>query len=111
MTINSYILIIWAHFIADFVSQSDEVAINKSKDINCLVWHCSIYGIVMLIFGAKFALINAVLHFFVDYVTSRITSYLWMKEQRHWFFVTVGFDQAIHLTCLFLSMKYIQLIF
>ena len=108
MLINSYILVIWLHFIADFVLQSDKVAMNKSKDTNCLIWHCSIYGMVMLIFGPTFAIINAVLHFITDYVTSRITSYFWITNQRHWFFTTIGLDQAIHMSCLFLTLKYIQ---
>ena len=107
MIINNYILIIWIHFIADFVLQSDKVAINKSKDIKCLIWHCAIYYIAMLVFGPEFALINGVAHFVVDFITSKITSYLWITNRRHWFFTMVGLDQAIHMTCLFLSVGYI----
>ena len=108
MLINDCILIIWIHFIADFVLQSNKVAINKSKDIKCLVWHCFIYFVAMLVFGPTFALINAILHFITDYVTSKITSYLWITNQRRWFFITIGLDQAIHITCLFITLKYLQ---
>ena len=106
MVIN-YILVIWVHFIADFILQSNAMAINKSKNIKYLFFHCLTYSIPMLLFGWKFALINGAAHFFVDFVTSKITAYLWSINQRHWFFVIVGLDQAIHLTCLFLSIKYI----
>jgi hypothetical protein len=36
------------------------------------------------------------LHFVTDYITSRISSKLWAKQDWHRFFVTIGFDQLIH---------------
>ena len=107
MCIN-YILIIWIHFIADFILQSDKIAINKSKNIKYLFYHCFVYSIPMLLFGWKFAIINGVAHFLVDFITSKITFYLWNINQRHWFFTTIGLDQAIHITCLFITLKYLQ---
>jgi hypothetical protein len=47
------------------------------------------------------------LHFVVDGFSSKATSYLWQKEERHWFFVVIGLDQAIHITCLLISFAYI----
>ncbi len=102
-----FIAIIWVHFLSDFILQSNKIAINKGKNIKYLIIHCIIYSIPFFIFGWKFAIINGILHFIIDYVTSKITTHLWLINQRHWFFVTIGFDQALHLTFLFLSMKYI----
>ncbi len=106
---NIYIILslVWLHFIADFIMQSDRVAQNKSKSNMVLCQHVILYCIPFsLFFGIKFALVNAFLHFLVDWNTSRVTSFLWSNKKVHWFFVVIGFDQALHMTCLFLSYLY-----
>jgi len=105
------ILIIWIHFVSDFLLQTDYMAINKSTNNQVLLLHCGVYSIPFLIFGLDYALLAGMLHFIVDFITARMTTYFWSKEQRHWFFVTIGCDQAIHMTCLILTMKYIRLMF
>lgn len=97
-----YILLalIWMHWFADFILQSDRIAINKSSSNQILLWHVTLYGVCFVGFGFMFALVNAVLHFATDWCTSRITKRLWLAEERHWFFVVIGVDQAIHMTCL-----------
>jgi hypothetical protein len=54
----------------------------------------------LIAFGPMYAIANGVLHFVTDYFTSRQTSRLYSEGKIHEFFVVVGFDQAIHLTCL-----------
>jgi len=105
MKIEIILILIWMHFIADFLLQSDMMAINKSKSIKWLSVHIFWYSLIFFNFGFKFAIFNAGAHFLIDFVTSRITSKLWQKEQRHWFFITIGFDQALHITTLILSYK------
>lgn len=86
-----------AHFIADFVLQSDWMAINKSKSLGALCLHTSLYSIVFMPFwGWQFAAWTFVLHTLQDAVTSRINSKLYQAGQRHWFFVGVGADQLLH---------------
>jgi hypothetical protein len=105
-----YVLaLIWIHFVADFILQTDKMALNKSKSNRWLGIHVVVYSCPFLIFGWKFALVTGVFHFVTDYITSRGTSYLWRKEMRHWFFVLIGFDQAIHLTTLLLTYRFIYL--
>ena len=36
---------------------------------------------------------------------SRSRQALWKKGERHWFFVVIGLDQAIHMTCLFATYE------
>ena len=103
MSVTMILSLIWIHFVADFIMQSDRVALNKSRSNLILLQHVAIYGAFLLPFGLVFALINAGLHFVTDYCTSRATSALWKRNQRHWFFVVIGLDQAIHMTCLFAS--------
>jgi hypothetical protein len=103
-----FLLLVWVHTIADFVFQSDKMAINKSSSWKWLSIHVGMYGLLLLPLGWKFTLVNCLLHFITDAVSSRVTTYFWKKEQRHKFFVTIGIDQAIHMSCLFLTIPLIQ---
>lgn len=100
------ILLIWVHFLADFPAQTDAMALHKSSSDGWLGLHVLVYTLFMLFFGLKFALINGVLHFVVDWSTSRGTTYLWKQGKRHWFFSLIGFDQAIHMTILFYTYQW-----
>jgi hypothetical protein len=99
-------IIIWLHFIADFVLQSSEMGVNKSKDVKWLATHAAIYTIPFIWFGWKFALITGISHFCIDGITSRVTSYFWKKQEGHWFFTTIGWDQAMHMSIFMLLLKY-----
>ena len=101
------ILILWAHWIGDFILQSDWHATNKSKHNGILLHHVACYSIPLTVIGflvpINFAwiLVNAIAHAVTDWCTSRVTSKLWVAGERHWFFVVIGLDQSIHFTTLF----------
>lgn len=105
ISLTTVVLIIWIHFVADFMLQNDKMAVNKSTNNKWLGIHCLVYSVPFLLFGWQFALINGISHFIIDFCTSRGTSYLWKHEQRHWFFTLIGFDQALHLTVLLILIK------
>lgn len=106
MTITTILVLVWLHFFADFICQTDTMAVNKSTSDKWLTIHCAVYSIPFLIFYTPaFAAITFATHFVTDYVSSRATTKLWQEKKRHWFFVVIGLDQAIHMTTLFLTYK------
>jgi len=89
------------------------MALNKSSSDKWLSIHVAVYTIPffwfgwyfaiangLFWFGWYFAIANGLFHFITDYFTSRATAKLWEREKKHWFFVVIGLDQAIHLTTL-----------
>jgi hypothetical protein len=103
--ITIVIVLVWTHFFADFVLQTDAMATKKSVSNKILAQHCFLYGVPFVFFGLMFAVINAVVHFMVDWCTSRIAKKFWLANDRRNFFLTVGIDQAIHLTTLIITYK------
>ena len=110
-------LLIITHLIADFVLQSNWMATNKSKNWKALLAHTSTYGTVMLVTALVmisqpklliiyWGLFNFVAHTATDFVTSKITSKLWAKQDWHNFFVVIGIDQTIHYLTLIISYYY-----
>jgi hypothetical protein len=117
--------ILVTHFIGDFVLQTDWMAQNKSKNWEALSAHVQAYGSALTLgllplfmivsfkagmIGAVFFLvINTLAHFATDAVTSRWTSALWAKGDRHNFFVVIGLDQLIHSLTLLITLRLILL--
>ena len=108
--------IIFIHWVADFVLQTDWQAQNKSKNNSALLSHTYNYSLVWYIVGVPYALMNPnyvqwtltafvvitfVAHTITDYFTSRLNSKLWADKKVHYFFVSVGFDQVLHYVQLF----------
>lgn len=105
VNLPAVVALIWLHFICDFVLQTDVMAQNKSKSNYWLSVHIAAYSTPMLLLGWKYALANAALHFGTDWISSRVTSKMYAAGERHWFFVVIGADQAVHLTCLVATMS------
>ena len=107
------------HWIGDFVLQNDWMAVNKSKQIYPLFNHCLVYSLVMTLLFVPFVhdIINLmciccvffITHVLIDYLTSKLNSWLWQREMRHWFFVSIGFDQILHyLVIIFIIIEMIK---
>lgn len=104
MEIYIILTLVWLHFFADFILQTDYFSLGKSKNNWILTGHVLMYILPFIFaFSYKFVIINFVLHWITDYISSRATTVLWQAGERHWFFVVIGLDQAVHLTCLILT--------
>lgn len=92
-TLTLPISLVVAHFIADFLLQSDWMALNKSKSFKALNTHVSAYSAVMMLWAVGhlneeyvrtsvilFTLVTYVTHFVTDAITSRLTSKLWFID-------------------------------
>jgi hypothetical protein len=107
--LNTLLCLVWLHFVADFLLQTDKMARNKSTSNRWLLAHVCTYSLPMMWFGWQFAVFNGAIHFVVDFITSRGTKKLWAAEQVHWFFALIGFDQAVHLTTLVLTFSILKI--
>lgn len=124
--LNQFIIILFGHWIADFVCQTHWQASNKSKNWYALTLHVTIYTLTMsLIFAAMYKIIyiqwyiklndvilyfmyiTFITHFITDAITSRISSRLYAKQDFHNFFVIVGLDQFIHQITLAVTLVYL----
>lgn len=104
------LLLLFIHWVTDFVLQSNEMALQKSENEWVLGKHCLVYSLPLalpfLIFGLPKAFVAFVVfgmtHFAIDYVTARLNKKYWLNNKRHEFFVMVGFDQFLHFTVILL---------
>jgi hypothetical protein len=103
------IFIIWLHFTADFILQSEFMAKGKSKSNKILLYHVSIYSIPFILIGPLYAAVNGALHFVVDYITARMTTKYWEQKRISLFFNVIGFDQVLHFTILMVTYNYMFL--
>lgn len=108
MTLNVFgmlSLVLFLHFIFDFVCQSDKMALNKSTSFKWLGIHSLVYSIpFFIVFDFLCGFLVLITHFVIDGISSRITKMFWENNQRHWFFVTIGFDQFLHMMILLFTV-------
>lgn len=108
------VVILFIHWVADFVVQTNWQAQNKSKDNIALLSHTFTYTVVVfcgffLLTGRggpvtmshlgsalAFSLVTFITHTIIDYFTSRISAKLYKDGDIHNFFVMIGLDQIMH---------------
>lgn len=107
------VVVLFGHWVADFVLQPHWMSLRKSTDWWVLLQHAYVItlggvvvGLVVVMVADHtrppgylgiWAVLNGAAHFAIDAVTSRITSKLWRKGETHNFFVVIGFDQFLHV--------------
>lgn len=113
------------HWVADFVLQTNHMALRKSTSNYYLGMHVTVYSVTTIVaWWLFFSIIGLhatflqyllagtaifVMHFITDYITSRITGRYYKAQKNHEFFVTIGFDQWLDYTQIFIVFNYIIL--
>jgi hypothetical protein len=106
------VLLLAAHFVADFIAQSDWMATNKSKRWDALTLHCGIYAAIVAVvmnwrfFGggetlgastlAQWLILTFATHFVTDALTSRATSALWFFKREDGIWAQAEYTQPKH---------------
>lgn len=85
-----FVFLVLAHFVGDFLLQSDWMALNKGKRWDALALHVAVYMqpfFLLLAFlgldgwsAASWFVFNGVAHFLADAITSRINARLWFLK-------------------------------
>jgi hypothetical protein len=111
MNTTHLLVLFLAHWVGDFLLQTSEMALNKSRSLKWLTLHVAIYSLVLLLFSALildwrmigwFILTNAILHWITDFFTSKLA--VKFHNQPKIFYPIIGFDQLIHYSCLTLTL-------
>ena len=121
---------LFVHWVADFVCQSDKMAKGKSSSIGELSKHLISYAVVFtvgtfltaLVLGVwghgkwffkdgfpafwVFVFINVGSHFFIDFVTSRAAKLEFERGNTGTAFKIIGFDQFLHIAIMAISLYY-----
>ena len=113
------IVLLFAHFFADFVVQPDSMALEKWHSNKALWAHIGVYTLSLFAwvamvlapeYGADalpyfvgWAVFNGLVHFATDYVTSRDSHQLWVEKDVRMFFIMIGLDQFLHYVVLIIS--------
>jgi hypothetical protein len=107
------IYLMFAHYVGDFLLQTAWMANGKSKSILPLTVHISVYTLTLILFGlplyfigflsgfwswyVAFCILNGLLHFATDFITSKISSKAYAEGNIRKFWAVIGFDQFIHM--------------
>lgn len=114
--------ILFLHWLADFVFQTNNMAKNKSSSFGWLSIHGVEYLCVMVLGLAMlhphsaswlhwcllYAAVNTGWHFIIDFFTSKLSSRLYKQGKIHEFFVVIGFDQLLHTVILIYSYQILR---
>jgi hypothetical protein len=121
------VIILFFHWVGDFLFQTTSMATHKSKSNYWLSVHVFYYTVGIsplwilimwskgsftagLLPGLLWLVVAAGLHWITDYFTSRQTSRLYAEKKYYGFpafFSVIGLDQWIHAACLLLSYEYL----
>lgn len=105
-----FIVLLLAHWIGDYLLQTNNMALKKHGSLKWLSLHVLVYATVLLILcnlvfswqiALGYAVINSLLHWITDFFTSKLAAQY--HSNRRIFYSILGFDQFVHMACLYWS--------
>ena len=104
------ILLFIGHYLADFMFQTRNESILKSRYINYLIIHSLKYSFIMFvfsIFNIKIFLLLFIFHFIIDYIFGNIMSKLelYNKKETSKFLNFLGLNQLLHQILIIILWK------
>lgn len=111
-----------AHWLGDFVFQTNWMAMNKGKYWTPLLAHVLVYTLIVFLVTVGVGLsweisiislllwigANSFLHFWTDAITARFSSLAKDNGSTRIFWVIIGADQAVHQLTLILTLPLLQ---
>ena len=123
--IYNLVFLLVIHYLADFLCQTREMATNKSSSLKWLTYHVLTYTMVLafsmstfmfltaenagdtIMMVWLFTIVNGVLHWGTDFLTSNASTHYYKQENWFGFFAIIGLDQLIHTVTLLLTFNYL----
>jgi hypothetical protein len=114
-TVTYLVLILVAHWVGDYVLQTNAMAKRKSSSLKWLLIHVMVYLVpvaatALYLFSVEsavdFILLNGLLHLVTDLLTSRLA--LRFESKQRMYFTIVGFDQLVHSVTLVVTTIYFR---
>ena len=111
--------LIVAHYLGDFIFQTSNMATKKSYSAFWLTAHVLTYTAILALFTVWYwsmpyfiawLLTNAILHWFVDFTTSRLNAEYQKQGEVKAFWNCIGADQALHQICLVLTTYFFLIV-
>jgi hypothetical protein len=113
------VYIFFAHYISDFILQTEWMATTKSKSLKPLAAHITVYTGSLIAFGSlftlvsvpfstvvSFCLLNGILHMATDFCTSKVSSWAFENKRISLFWAVIGFDQFVHIATFILTLAW-----
>lgn len=104
------LVLLFAHYYADFILQPTDWGVKKWNNLWVLSKHILTYALSFFLVTWLFLIpdnwniwlmfliaagVNGFIHFWIDYITSKVNHYLWSANQ-NMFWKVIGLDQLLH---------------
>lgn len=102
------ILLNGKHFIADWILQTNQIALEKGKNIDFLLLHSLHHAVGTILIVVFFSSVPTALiiggielaiHSIIDYLKSNKSLFGRFTFPSHAYFILLGFDQLLHQIC------------
>lgn len=116
LPLSLILLIVIAHYVADWLCQTREMAEGKSSSWYWLNLHGGVYTCALLIAietqvsydkALPWAFLNGAAHWITDALTSRLNAWSWKTGHKGGFWNGVGGDQCLHYLTLFATAAWL----